>query len=432
MALRVIQDYPEHHLGRRLWRRISSIAGGVLLVLGLTASIPALPTTLLVVSFVAGWVAPDPADPWPSDDVPARAIVLVWAISTAIAIFGCRFGLRLLRRHRTLVLFLRRFGHDEAQAAVTYAVLQTIGGAWRIVTLDDAEMAPIGVHEGARRLFQAGRLTSARLFAIAQFAGVRMFPQLVLVMWGTLAIALIEPALGLWRTGGTTPEVWIAAADPFLNILFTIFEGRLPLDRVAPTLPGIFAVLAITAALSFVVMIGTAVALLLAFPLGTLLLFLSSSSDAIREAERSKTLSVHTEFDIQQAANAIARRSRRVFGPRLVVLRVASNVWQQAVKELAALSSLPLIDISEPTINVLWEIEELTRRFGDACVLIGHHERVLSLATSRTSDTTATPVEARLVELLHDREVLTYATDRRGLARFARALRGMLLSRYTG
>ena len=46
---------------------------------------------------------------------------------------------------------------------------------------------------------------------------------------------------------------------------------------------------------------------------------------------------------------------------------------------MASLSSLPLIDISEPTENVLWELEELTRRFGDKCVIIGHYEQVAAL-----------------------------------------------------
>jgi hypothetical protein len=31
-----------------------------------------------------------------------------------------------------------------------------------------------------------------------------------------------------------------------------------------------------------------------------------------------------------------------------------------------------LIDVSEPTENLLWEIEELTKRFGARCVIIGH------------------------------------------------------------
>ena len=89
-----------------------------------------------------------------------REIILAWAVTLPLAIGGVRIGLRLLRRNRTLVLFLRKFGYDDAQSAVTFAVLRTIGASWRVVTLDDAEMAPIGVAEGTRRLFRAGHVVS--------------------------------------------------------------------------------------------------------------------------------------------------------------------------------------------------------------------------------------------------------------------------------
>jgi hypothetical protein len=164
--------------------------------------------------------------------------------------------------------------------------------------------------------------------------------------------------------------------------------------------------------------------------LSVVLFFFSSSADAVREAERSKTVAVTSPAEIDEAARAIARRSRKVFGPRLVVLRVASHVWQHAVTELAALSSLPLIDISEPTGNVLWEFEELTKRFGDKCVIIGQHDRVTALARLPPADHGSTSVEHRLAHLLQGREVLAYSADPRGLKRFAKALRGVLLTRH--
>jgi hypothetical protein len=92
-------------------------------------------------------------------------------------------------------------------------------------------------------------------------------------------------------------------------------------------------------------------------------------------------------------------------------------------------SSLTLIDVSEPNENLLWELEELTRRFGPKCVLIGQHERVTQL-TALSHDRSMPPsVGQRIANLLEGREVLAYTTDPRGLKRFARALRGLLLSR---
>jgi hypothetical protein len=391
------------------------------------ASIPAVPTSLAVVSFVVGWMTTEPDDPdrWPEADVPVKEVVALWAITTPLAIGGIRTGLRLLRRNRRLVLFLRRFGHDEAQSAVTFAVMRTIGASWRLVTLDDAEMAPIGVPAGTRRLFQGGRLLSRSILAVGNFAGLRTFPFLVLAMWVIVAVALIDPALDYAQTGNTSWDRWADALEPYLDILTSVLEWHWPADAVAPTLPGIFALLAMASMVSFGVLIATMVALIAALPLGTVLFFLSEAAATVREAEQSKTVAVSSAVDIDRVAYSIARRSRQVFGPRLVVLRVASDVWQQAVRRLARLSSLRLIDISEPTENVLWEVEELLVQSGDRSVLIGQYERVAALAAR---DGELTPAARRLAALLHGREVLAYTSDRRGLRRFARALRSVLLA----
>ena len=428
----MVLDHPPRHLMRRIWRRISGLTGSFLVLVGLTASIPAVPATVAVFSFALGWMTTEPSDPdpWPSDDVPVREIVVAWAVTAPIALGGLRLGLRLVRRNRTLILFLRRFGYDDAQAAVTFAVLQTIGSAWRVVTLDDAEMAPIGVTAGTRHLFGAGHFTSKHILAIGQFVGLKMFPIIISGMWGVVALGLARPALEFARTGVTSLDAWIGAIDPYVNILASVFEGRPPLDAVAPTLPGVFALLAMAAAVSFAALLTSMAALLLAFPLSAVLFFLSSSADAVREAERSKTVAATSLAEVDLAARAIARRSRKVFGPRLVVLRVASQVWQHAVTQLAALSSLPVIDISEPTENVLWEFEELAQRFGDKCVVIGQHDRVTALATLSTEERGSASVERRLAHLLQGREILAYTVDPRGLKRFAKALRGVLLTRH--
>ena len=424
--IHVVLDHQRRHLGRRVWRRLSVLLGSLLVVLGLSASLLALPASLAVASFVAGWATTEPSDPdpWPAPDVPVREIVLVWLVTTPLAIGGLRWGLRLVRGHRTLVLFLRRFGHDDAQNAVAFAVLQTIGGSWRVVTLDDAEMTPIGIPSGARYLFRAGHLTTKSLVTIGT-VGLRTFPYVILAMWGVVAVDLVPPALEFARTRVTSADDWVRVVEPYLEIMSSVFDGRLPLDAVGLTLPGLFAILAVVAVASFAVMITMMLAILVAIPFSTVLFFLSSSADAVREAERSKTVVATTTDDIGRAADAIASRSRRVFGPRLVVLRVVSGVWQQAVRRLAAITSLTLIDISEPTENVLWELEELITRHDGRYVLIGQHDRVAALAAR---DPGLTPVERRLAALLDGREVLAYTVDRRGLRRFARALRGTLLA----
>ena len=67
---------------------MSSLLGSLLLVIGLTASIPAVPASFAVVSFVLGWMTTEPSDPdpWPSADVPVREIILAWAVTMPLAI----------------------------------------------------------------------------------------------------------------------------------------------------------------------------------------------------------------------------------------------------------------------------------------------------------------------------------------------------------
>jgi hypothetical protein len=428
-GIRIVLDHPRRHAWRRLGRSVSTLAGGLLLVVGLTASIPALPATLAVAGLVVGWIAPDASnpEPWPPPDLPVPELLIGWAVSLCAAIVGIRAGLRLLRRHRTLVLFLRRFGHDEAQSAVTFAVVETIGPSWRVVTLDDAEIVPLGVTDATRRVFDAGRFTTRHLGAIGLFLGLRLFPVLLIAGWTLVAFAVAPVALDFALTGVTSPEPWIAAVEPLMEILVSALDGRLPLHAIELSLPGVFALVVTAATVSFVVMMATMAALLLALPFSTVLFFLSSSAESVQEAERSKSIAVSSRFEIQQAAHAIAARSRKVFGPRLVVVRAASHVWQDAVRTLAALAPLRLIDISEPTAHVVWEIEEL-RRLGGPSVLIGHHDRVVRIASPAAGSGTPTSAERRLAQLLEGHEVLAYTTDPRGLRRFARALRGMLLS----
>lgn len=425
-SITVALDHQSRHHSRRLGRRLSGVLGGFLVILGLTASIPAVPANLGVAGIVLGWITTEPSEPdsFPPPDFPVRETFLAWIVTTPIAILGIRGGLRLLRRNRTLILFLRRFGHDDAQSAVTFAVLQTIGSFWRVVTLDDAEMTPIGVPAATRGVFGAGRFLWTYVLGTGQFVGLRMFPYLIFALCAVLAVAVAGPAIEFAQTGVTRSEAWILLVERYIETLTSVFAGRLPFDQVAPTLHGLFALLVIAAAISFATLVATVAVLVLALPFSTVLFFLSSTADAVSEAERSKTVAASTTADVQQAALAIMRRSRQVTGPRLVVLRVASNVWQHAVRQLASICSLTLIDISEPTENVLWELEELIARHDGKYVFIGHHARAVALASA---DPGLTSVERRLAALLAGQEILAYTTDRQGLKRFARALRDKLI-----
>ena len=420
MAVTVVLDHPRQHLLRRAWRQLCAFSGGTLLVVGLAASLVAVPTTLAVASFVFGWFdEPEPGEePWPAEDVPVGEIFLAWGISTPIAIVGLKVGIRLLRGDRELVLFLRRFGYDDATKAVTFAAAKTVGGTWRVVTLDDKEIAPLGVPAGARRLFGAG----GRALSVGGKLGEPLSKVYALALGAMCAIVGLE----LLRAPDWRATLEDGTFDPYFDTFGQLVELHVPFDAMGWSLPGVFAVLATLTALAAAAAVVYLGLMMLMFPLAPVLVFLSSSADAMKAADEAKTLEITTETSIPFAARSVAQSSRKVFAPRLVVLRVATPVWQETVKGFAEVSSAPLIDLSDVSKHVLWEIEELTRLFGPRCLLVGRHDRVGWLADSPAARPGSD--EERLLRLLDGHEVLAYTTDRRGMRRFARALRARLLT----
>jgi hypothetical protein len=350
--------------------------------------------------------------------VPVGEILLAWGISTPIAILGLTVGIRLLRGERGLVLFLRRFGYDDATKAVTFAATKTVGGTWRLVTLDDKEIAPLGVPGGTRRLYGIG----SGAFSVGGKLGESVIKVYTLALGAMCAIVGLELLRAPdWRT--TLDD---GTFDPYLDTLTELVELHVPFDAMGWSLPGAFAVLAVLTALAVAAAAVYFGLMLLMFPLAPVLIFLSSSADAMKAADEAKTLEIGIGTSIPFAARSVAESSQKIFAPRLVVLRVASPVWQETVKGFAAVSSAPLIDLSDVSENVLWEIEELTRMFGARCLLVGRHDRVARFAAAETPQ--AGSLDERLLRLLDGHEVLAYTTDRRGMRRFARALRARLLT----
>jgi hypothetical protein len=209
---------------------------------------------------------------------------------------------------------------------------------------------------------------------------LRIFPAAQLGLWVVVGLDLVRARI--WEHA-QNPQAWVSVLDPYLKIITTTFDGNLPLDAVGPTLPGAFALLAVVLA-GIVIGLGT---VLTAAPVASgvgaaFLLFSSFPADAVMEAEQAKTREIRNEGDLGVAVSAVAERSRRVFGPQLVVLRVASSVWRQTVSRFASMSSLALIDVSEPTEHLIWEIDELRTRTRTKCVFICEHRRAEAIASA--------------------------------------------------
>lgn len=156
-------------------------------------------------------------------------------------------------------------------------------------------------------------------------------------------------------------------------------------------------------------------------------------------AERAKTSGISSAEQIEPAARAIARQSRRFASPRLAVLTVENAIWRGTVDRFAAGSAALLIDVSRPGESLLWEVEQVGQAYPGRCVFIGHYERLLQMpgvlevqasdgSVSRVQPTATPtgPIWTRLTARLDGHVVVAYSTDRRGIRRFGRALRARL------
>jgi hypothetical protein len=257
------------------------------------------------------------------------------------------------------------------------------------VTLDDAELAPVGSHRWVRWLLAATSVVG------------------VLVL-----ISIITAAMN-WLTGD-------AVRDVFKNT----FEStqRTAVQRGDNSIGAFIAAIIGATVVSFIVgMIALSVLTLFFAVVGSSAVLSASSWLGVIAAEFTKRTTVGRQGEIDRAVSKVARRARGIFAPRLVVLRSATDVWRETVRRLAGVADILLIDVSVPSDNLLWEIG----------VLKAEHERWILIAQSdRMAELMKVPVGAymepssKLADLLDGEEVLTYdTTSRKTLRQFTQALR---------
>jgi hypothetical protein len=403
MAVTVQLDAPRPSTGARWIQSAGTLLGGLLFLIGVVACMPAfvLPFVLLLTAFLTNGDASSGTVVASWHGIDLGSVRIAWWATVTTAVLGLALGVRLARGRRRLVLFLRRFGHSAATHAATVAAA-SIGGRWRLVTLDDAQIVPVGVGPMYDALSAAGRggaVGGAVLRRIYDFAARVVGTVLLLSLLG----AAID--VGLAVASGTDIRALLSVDTTATRVLWTLVG----IVAIAYGLYGLTLVL------------GTSIMALrmLFFPW---LAIGGTVANSVRDAEGSKALSVPDVHAIVTARDRAKRLSRRVFSPRLVVLRVDSSVWQQTVNGVASVADVPLIDISEPTDNVLWEIEQLTARFGPRCVFVGEYPRVVHFGTPAPNDPGAQHVQ----RLLDGRTILAYTTDDAGTKRFTRALRATL------
>jgi hypothetical protein len=423
MAARIVFDCPHPYVGGRLLQLVLAAAGAVFVVVGTLAWIVVIPLGILVVAWFRG---EDLSELGPATvDVPSTVLL---AFGLAMACLVLRFrstGLRLVRGTRTFVLFLRRFGYSDATRAVTFAVTRTIGRMYRVVTLDDAQAVPLGLPPGTKWFFFGSyRLMQAIAFP---FQTLRLVPYAMMAAWVLLGIDVLR-VLNRPEPGETLNTV----ASRYFAILDTTFSMRLPVDLVRPDVPGIVAALVVVCVWPIVLAPFVAAVPLWVWPaVFVFCVYIGFSMTALIPAEQGRTRSIQTMNDIGAAVHHVKMASEKLAAPRLFVLKVASSIWRETVSRFAQAAPVAIVDLSEPSEHLLWEIQELKTRTHTRCVFIGQHDRVAPLADPEITSTAEADFPQLALLLEHD-EILAYTTDWRGRRRFARALRGKLSEAVRG
>jgi hypothetical protein len=333
------------------------------------------------------------------------SLVPLWLVALAVTVVGFVLGLKLLRENRNLVLFLRRFGYRPATRAVTEATSH-LGDFWRLVTLDDDKVEALGAGDRVEGLVDA-MSNVKRCYRSAA-------PVVTTVWKHVMRAASVGLMVALVFVVSPGPD-WTARLDR-LRVLVDLDQtpdgGAALGARICASV--LVVGLALAAMWFAVVVAGGLVSLPMRLVYGGV-------SRGVTDAASSDELHVVELHDIAEVKQSVERQSHKVFGARLCVVTVNSAVWHPTVAGIADICEVPLIDISEPTENVMWEIEELVRRFGDRCVFIGAHGRLQKLAAPAPDDLTR-----RLSTFLDGRQILAYTPDAEGTKRFVRALSSTL------
>lgn len=370
MPINVIYDYQAMRYRHRITGQIPGFLGLLLISAGLFTLIPLmLFFTSIISSLIGTGSFPDIEDTYG-----------ITVLATAISIILIIPGHRLIRGTRRLVLFLRRFGFIDATQALTFALATAIGKSWRVVTLDDVQVAPLGVKGGIRWVS----------ISIGIFAILVVILSIVWVFGGGFEEIL----------SGVMNQQMEAAENPIAGIVTAMVVGL------------------------------AAGLLILGFVLIPAAFFISVSLFAwgvnfsVRQAERSKVTEISNVKTIEHTSRKISRQARGIFSPRLMVVRVASNAWKETVRKLAEKSSAVIIDISEPTENLLWEITALKPIIGSRWILVGERNHLLDVTSTFSKE--QSPVIQNLLNILENETVIAYTNEQNKRKFFARILREKL------
>ena len=411
MPVDVVVDGPRGRRVRAVWRRTPTVVGALLVCSAAVAALPLIALTIAVGVYLVVWIdfRAHPEKVWPDWFEGVRGMLApMWLVALSVTTVGVLLGLRLLRENRNLILFLRRFGYRPATQTVTEATSR-LGDFWRVVTLDDENIEALGPGEGVEGFVEVVGTVKRSYRSVA--------PVVVKGWKLVMRAAAAGLALALVLVVSPGPD-WTARGE---RVALLIDLDQKPASGAALSARIAALVLVVGVAMVTVWFASVVVGWLLSIPVQ---LVYGGVSRGVTAAADSDELHIVEPRHIAAVRQIVEEQRHKVFGPRLTVLTVNSAVWRETVLGMADICAVPLIDISEPTENVLWEIEELVGRFGDRCVFIGAYGRLQALIAREPDHLTR-----RLSTILDGRQVLAYTPGARGTRRFVRAL-GSTLERH--
>ena len=251
-------------------------------------------------------------------------------------------GIQIKQTQKRFILFLRRFGFQEATRSVSYAVDKAIGTRWRVATLDDSAVASLGMEMRSRRRFI--------YFSLFLF---------FTTVTSTCFFAYYDNG----STYGVIGALGLALFLATMLLLYSLFFGSFSL-------------------------------------------FSWIFQRAGKKIDRKRKWDIYLRSDIDPAIRRISTWAKRIFAPRLVVVKVTDDHWQTVVERLGKKASAILVDISVPSEHLIWEISSLRPQTQVPWIFVGARQKVLELMAA---DQNALSFEARqLKTLLEGEEVIVY------------------------
>lgn len=209
---------------------------------------------------------------------------------------------------KRLVLFLRRFGNEELNAALLKAFREAIGRRYRIVTLDDSNFVPVGLQARILLISIAGAVALGML--VGTGATVALLPFVIDSQDPDHILFETEIAIGLCWLLSTI----MAVAGALLYAIAFIYQRRERLSKIAKP---------------------------------------KNLQSVLRSVQNAKRV----------------RRTFAFTAPLARVVRATYELWKDSVTALAGASDVVIIDVSIPRENIAWELQQMTKLHVSCLVL---------------------------------------------------------------